>query len=65
MSEQQLVNGIELARALRVTPETVRLWRRAKLIPAIRINPTTIRYDTSEVIAALKSRSQELENAST
>ena len=65
MSAQYLITGVRLAKRLGVTPDTVRQWRRSKLIPAVKINSTTIRYDPAEVIAALKSRSQELERAGT
>ena len=59
MDTQRLITGVELAKQLDVTAETVRLWRRSGLIPAVTINATTIRYDLNEVIATLKARSQE------
>ena len=53
-----IINGVRLAKLLAVTPETIRTWRRAGVIPFIQINRTTIRYDVGEVIAALKRRSE-------
>lgn len=56
MSEARIVTGVELATILSVTPETVRKWRRAGVIPAITINRTTIRFDVQEVLATLRDR---------
>ncbi len=54
MDGPHLVRGVELARILAVTPETIRKWRRHHIIPYIQINRITIRYDVPEVITALK-----------
>ena len=54
----KIVTGVELAKILCVTPQTVRNWRKMAMIPAIVINRTTIRYDLSEVLNALKRRSR-------
>lgn len=55
LPSNQLVTALRLATILDVTPETVALWRRRGLIPAITINRTTIRYDVADVLASLKS----------
>ena len=61
MPSRCLITGVELAKRLGVTLETVRQWRRSNLIPAVKINSTTIRYDAAEVIAVLKARSADTE----
>lgn len=55
MSDQRIVSGIRLAEILDVRPGTVRAWRKAALIPSIKIGGTTLRYDVGEVITSLKS----------
>jgi len=55
----ELVTAEEIAESVRVAPDTVKLWTREGLIPAVRINSRTIRYDPADVFAALKKRSQE------
>ena len=56
MSSPRFVTGGQLALALSVTPETIRRWRISGLIPSMRINSTTIRYDIEQVVAELKRR---------
>ena len=56
MSESKLVTTAELARVLSVGSDTIARWRTSRVIPFIRINRTTVRYDVTEVIAALKRR---------
>jgi excisionase family DNA binding protein len=45
----------ELAKRLRVSPETVREWRRRGCIPALRLSRKAIRYDLEAVLAALSA----------
>lgn len=45
----------ELAVLLHVRPETIRRWARARVIPAIRINHKTIRFDEAAVRRVLVS----------
>jgi DNA-binding transcriptional MerR regulator len=52
-----ILNSHQLAAILGVTTETIRAWRKRRLIPFIQVNATTIRYDAMEVIAELKERS--------
>lgn len=54
ISERRLVSGVELARIVGVTADTIARWRRADLIPSVWINRRTIRFDPDDVIAALK-----------
>ncbi len=51
----ELLTVEEMAERLRVRPDTIRVWSRRSLIPAVRINAKIIRYDASEVIEALRS----------
>ena len=48
----------ELAGRLRLRPETIRLWTREGIIPAIHITGKVIRYDPVEVDRALRDRSE-------
>ena len=50
----ELLTVEEMAERLRVRPDTIRVWSRRSLIPAVRINAKIIRYDASEVIEALR-----------
>lgn len=56
---EQLLTADEVAERLRLRPETVKLWTREGLIPAIRITGKVIRYDFAQVEAALKRRSDQ------
>jgi len=58
MSESELVTTAELARIVRVGSDTIARWRKLRVIPFIRINRTTVRYDINEVLDALKQRQQ-------
>ena len=62
MPETEITDSVGLAKILNVTPETIRKWRVAGILPAIVINPTTIRYDVNEVLTALKNRSAMVES---
>ena len=55
----EMVTAEELAERLRVRPDTIQLWTREGLIPAIRVNAKVIRYDPDEVEQALRQRSDE------
>jgi hypothetical protein len=58
MSAPELVTTAELARIVRVGADTIARWRKSRLIPFIRINRTTVRYDVGEVFDALRQRQQ-------
>ena len=58
-STTQLLTANELADLLRLRPDTIRLWTRDSIIPAIRITGKVIRYDPVEVERALRDRSDE------
>lgn len=45
----------ELAKRLRVSPETVREWARRGYIPTLRLSPKVIRYNAEAVLAALSN----------
>lgn len=51
-----LLKPSELAENLKVSTATVTKWRRAGLIPSIKINATVYRFDYLEVVAALRAR---------
>ena len=56
METNELITTAELADRLRVTSATVVKWRRQGIIPALRINATTYRFDPNDVLAALRAR---------
>lgn len=49
----ELLTARELAKRLRVSPETVRAWARRGCIPTLRLSPKTIRFNPEAVLAAL------------
>ena len=49
----ELLTTRELAKRLRVSPETVRGWARRGAIPVLRLSPKVIRYELEAVLAAL------------
>ncbi len=51
----ELLTARELAKRLRVSPETVRAWARRGSIPAVRLSRKVIRFDADAVIAALSA----------
>ncbi len=53
----ELLTTEEIAERLRLRPDTIRLWARDGMIPAIRITGKVIRYDPVEVERALRRRS--------
>ena len=55
----ELITAAEIGERLRVQPATIRLWTLDGIIPAVRISGKVIRYDVTEVIAALRKRSQQ------
>ena len=61
----ELLTADELAKRLRVRPDTVRLWTRERMIPAIRVTAKVIRYDAAEVERALRERSAERDGEGT
>jgi excisionase family DNA binding protein len=53
MPEDNLLTTAELAKRLKVTPDTVREWTRRGSIPGIRLSAKVIRYDLRQVLAAI------------
>jgi excisionase family DNA binding protein len=51
----ELLTARELAKRLRVSPETVRAWARRGCIPTLRLSPKVIRYNAEAVLAALSA----------
>jgi excisionase family DNA binding protein len=51
----------ELADVWKLQAETIRLWTRQGIIPAIRMTGKVVRYDPVEVEEALRRRSAERE----
>lgn len=60
-----LLTADELAKCLRLRPDTIRLWTRERMIPAIRVTAKVIRYDFAEVEQALRERSAERDREGT
>lgn len=52
----QLLNEKALASVLAVSPRTLRTWRKEGRLPYIRVSPGVVRYELSEVRAALNER---------
>ncbi|NUQ66950.1 MAG: helix-turn-helix domain-containing protein [Phycisphaerales bacterium] len=46
----------ELAKRLRVSPETVRAWARRGCIPTLRLSRKAVRYNLEVVLAALSTK---------
>jgi excisionase family DNA binding protein len=53
----ELLTARELAKRLRVSPETVRAWARRGNIPTLRLSPKVIRYNAEAVLATLSAAS--------
>lgn len=51
----ELVTARELAKRLRVAPETVRSWARRGVIPALWLSRKVVRYNPDAVVAALST----------
>jgi excisionase family DNA binding protein len=55
----ELLTTRELAKRVRVSPDTIRAWARRGRIPTLRLSPKVIRYDAQAVLAALATRDAE------
>jgi excisionase family DNA binding protein len=51
--EADWMTAQELAKRLRVTPDTIRAWGRLGRIPVLRLSPKVVRYNPQAVFAAL------------
>jgi excisionase family DNA binding protein len=56
-----LIEAGELARKLRLKPSTVLAWAKRGVIPSRRLSRKVIRFDYSEVMAALDKRAAQSE----
>lgn len=56
---KKLLTAPQLAEALQVSLETVRVWAREGRIPCVRPTPQTLRFDEDEVMAALRGRKED------
>lgn len=54
---KEMMTATELAKLLRLQPDTIRVWTREGIIPAIRVTGKVIRFDFAEVERALRMRS--------
>ena len=50
----ELITSVDLARRLRLSPDTILRWAREGKIPSIRISPKVLRFDADDVAASLK-----------
>ena len=57
MQDLKLLTTRELAKRLRVSPETIREWSKRGSIPSFRLSAKAIRYDLDAVLAALSANS--------
>jgi len=57
----EILTTEDLARRLRVRPDTVRRWVRGGRIPVLRVSEKVVRYDYGEVIEALRARGRRKE----
>ena len=55
----ELLTAEEMAERLRLRPDTIRLWTRQGIIPAVRITGKVVRYDPEDVDRAVRQRSDE------
>lgn len=55
----ELLTAEEIGERLRLTADTVLKWAREGTIPSIKLSPKVLRFDPSEVEAALRRRSAE------
>jgi excisionase family DNA binding protein len=51
----ELLTARDLAKRLRVSPDTVRAWARRGSIPTLRLSRKVIRYNAEAVLAALST----------
>ena len=61
MTDEKLVSKARLAELLGVSQRTIEVWRRAKVIRAIKIK-NIVRFDPDDVVKQLKEASQEYPN---
>lgn len=47
----------QLAKQLKVSPDTVRAWARRGVIPILRISPKVVRFDPIAVLRAISAAS--------
>lgn len=53
----ELLTAREMAKRLRVSPETVRAWGRRGCIPSLRLSRKAIRYNLEAVLTAISTPS--------
>lgn len=54
--DTELLTARELAKRLRVSPETVRAWARRGAIPTLRLSRKAIRFNVAAVLKSLAER---------
>jgi excisionase family DNA binding protein len=59
----KLLSERSLAEILDVSPRTLRTWRKEGRLPYLRISRGTVRYDLSEVMAALDQKKVKVRRA--
>lgn len=58
MGTNELLTADELAKRLRVRPDTVRNWARRNLIPKVQLTSKVIRFDFDAVVKAMAAARQ-------
>lgn len=56
MPTPELLTADQLAKRLKISPHTVRLWSRERKIPTVWLSRTVRRFDYAEVLKALNGR---------
>ena len=52
----ELLTAEEVADRIRVRPDTVRIWARRGIIPAVKLSVKVIRFNLGDVLASLEDK---------
>ena len=52
----ELLTAEEVADRIRVRPDTVRIWARRGIIPAVKLSAKVIRFNLGDVLASLEDK---------